>query len=444
MVTKINVVKGADDSGEGAEQNANNDSRNTESGTQTDPAPEQPATPITGAQVPRVATPSHGAQPPSTAGPTTPTSGAEFLGTYSDEMLDLDSLPGLKAKACSPIDCSAPAPAPATAQCFQCSGAGGTIIYTVNQPPPPPPVKAPPQPARRRTGSHEGTSPRPAIPFQKSWDAGASHGILQCPICKEVVKGGRSSLRQHQMSSSRCAEKRGDIPNGREPCPRCQKPIAANDDWAMEQHSRFCPGQGSRSVTPHKKRTRPTTPRRSYHSEGGDAAADDQTWQPETPAPPAPPAPTAEELEWAAEQERLWQQLFDTISKSELACRYEGVLRESSPNISQESVIKCWWRMLEPELKLYEEAKAAAEALVELNSKQPIKAAATTPSGAAPSNAATGPASGAAPSNAATTDSGAASTSNSSQQWWPKSGWSGNWGGYSSQGPGKDTWGRPD
>ena len=115
-----------------------------------------------------------------------------------------------------------------------------------------------------------------------------------------------------------------------------------------------CPGRRqSRSATPHKKRTR------SYHSESCDAADDDQTRQPETPA--APPAPTAEEL-WAAEQDRLWQELFDKISKSELACRYEGVLRESSPNISQESVIKCWWRMLEPELKLYEEAKAAAEA----------------------------------------------------------------------------------
>ena len=79
----------------------------------------------------------------------------------------------------------------------------------------------------------------------------------------------------------------------------------------------------------------------------------------------------------------------------------------------------------EPELKLYEEAKAAAMALVELGQKHPDpkKAAATTPASGAAFAATTNPSS-AAPIAATTGSSGAASSSSRPWQWQTTDNWS--------------------
>eukprot|EP00435_Cladocopium_sp_Y103_P046117 s156_g13.t1 len=66
---------------------------------------------------------------------------------------------------------------------------------------------------------------------------------LLCPICGKFVRGGRSALNTHQLTSSMCRAARGEQACGREPCQYCGKMLAADDEWAREQHAAFCSGQ---------------------------------------------------------------------------------------------------------------------------------------------------------------------------------------------------------
>lgn len=63
---------------------------------------------------------------------------------------------------------------------------------------------------------------------------------LVCPVCRQVVKGGRWALRQRQMASSKCMHASGQTPAAREPCAQCGKSLAAGDAWARHQHAKFC------------------------------------------------------------------------------------------------------------------------------------------------------------------------------------------------------------
>ena len=66
-----------------------------------------------------------------------------------------------------------------------------------------------------------------------------------CSICGRYVRGGALAMSVHQATSSRCAAARGETTDGREPCPHCGKKLAANDNWARQQHEQFCPGLDS-------------------------------------------------------------------------------------------------------------------------------------------------------------------------------------------------------
>ena len=70
---------------------------------------------------------------------------------------------------------------------------------------------------------------------------------LICPICQKFIRGGRSALTAHQLTSSMCRATRGDQQYGREPCQYCGKMLAADDAWARQQHAAFCTGQTQQS-----------------------------------------------------------------------------------------------------------------------------------------------------------------------------------------------------
>lgn len=83
------------------------------------------------------------------------------------------------------------------------------------------------------------------IPSKGTASDFAVTGVIQCPRCQMVVRGGRWALRQHQFTSSRCHHAAGLTPAAREPCRNCGRMLAAGDAWARKQHYKFCPGPGS-------------------------------------------------------------------------------------------------------------------------------------------------------------------------------------------------------
>ena len=110
---------------------------------------------------------------------------------------------------------------------------------------------------------------------------------LICPICNKFVRGGRSALNAHQLTSSSCRAARGDSECGREPCQYCGKMLAADDEWARQQHAAFCPQQ--RRPSGHgppaaASSWRPQSHPSSWRPQGGPPAA--SSWRPQG-GPPA-------------------------------------------------------------------------------------------------------------------------------------------------------------
>ena len=64
-----------------------------------------------------------------------------------------------------------------------------------------------------------------------------------CQICGRFVRGGNEAMTLHQQTSSRCAVAQGRTHNARVPCYYCGRSLAANNDWAKQQHYQHCPGR---------------------------------------------------------------------------------------------------------------------------------------------------------------------------------------------------------
>ena len=64
-----------------------------------------------------------------------------------------------------------------------------------------------------------------------------------CQICGRFVRVGNEAMTLHQQTSSRCAVAQGRTRNARVPCYYCGRSLAANNDWARQQHYQHCPGR---------------------------------------------------------------------------------------------------------------------------------------------------------------------------------------------------------
>ena len=107
------------------------------------------------------------------------------------------------------------------------------------------------------------------------------HAVV-CPKCNTVVKGGRWSLRQHQLTSSKCMYASGSVPKAREPCSQCGKPLAAGDAWAREQHAKFCSASSYHRARSNS-RSRPATSSQTRWPDASDEPS--SGWQDYKPMP---------------------------------------------------------------------------------------------------------------------------------------------------------------